>query len=183
MSARTAFVTCMLAASTAFAQAPTIGGCAVLPADNVWNTAIDQLPLATNSATYVATIGAGNSLHADFGAGLWDGGPIGIPFITVPGTQTKYPASFQYASESDPGPYAVPLNTPIEGGSASTGDRHAISIDVDNCILYELYAAFPQAASWQAGSGAIFNLLSDNLRVATWTSADAAGLPIFPGLV
>jgi len=91
--------------------------------------------------------------------------------------------SFYYADESDPGPYAVPLNAPIEGGSASTGDRHAISIDVDHCILYELYAAFPQAASWQAGSGAIYNLLSDNLRVATWTSADAAGLPIFPGLV
>jgi hypothetical protein len=165
------------------AQAPTIGTCTVLPADNIWNTPIDQLPVSPNSSTYVNTIGATAGVHADFGAGLWDGGPIGIPYITVPGTQTKYPASFTYADESDLGPYAVPLNAPIEGGSASTGDRHAISIDADNCILYELYAAYPQAASWQAGSGAIFNLLSNSLRVATWTSADAAGLPIFPGLV
>jgi hypothetical protein len=174
----------MLAASAAFAQAPTIGSCTVFPADNVWNTPIDQLPVAANSATYVATIGAGTGVHADFGAGLWDGGPIGIPFVTVPGTQTKYPATFQYASESDPGPYAVPLNAPIEGGSASTGDRHAISVDVNNCILYELYYAFPQASSWQAGSGAIYNLLTNGpLRPAGWTSADAAGLPIFPGLM
>jgi hypothetical protein len=160
-----------------------VGNCAVLPADNIWNTPIDQLPVSPSSSTYVNTIGATTGVHADFGSGLWDGGPIGIPFITVPGTQTKYPASFTYADESDPGPYAVPLSAPIEGGSASTGDRHAISVDVDHCILYELYAAYPQTASWQAGSGAIFNLLSNNLRVATWTSADAAGLPIFPGLV
>lgn len=155
----------------------------MLPADNIWNTSIDQLPVSPNSATYVNTIGATTGVHADFGSGLWDGGPIGIPFITVPATQTKYPASFTYADESDPGPYAVPLNAPIEGGSASTGDRHALSIDVDHCILYELYAAYPQSASWQAGSGAIYNLLLNNLRPATWTSADAAGLPIFPGLV
>jgi len=155
----------------------------VLPADNIWNTPVDQLSVSPNSSTYVNTIGAATGVHADFGSGLWDGGPIGIPYITVPGTQTKYPVSFDYADESDPGPYAVPLNAPIEGGSASTGDRHALSVDVDNCILYELYAAYPQATSWKAGSGAIYNLLSNNLRVATWTSADAAGLPIFPGLV
>ncbi len=129
------------------------------------------------------TIGAAASLKADFGSGLWNGGPIGIPFITVSGTQTKYPATFLYADESDPGPYAVPLNAPIEGGSASDGDRHAITIDTDHCVLYELYRAFPQSASWQADSGAIFNLLSNALRPATWTSADAAGLPIFLGLV
>jgi len=170
-------------AASVSAQAPTIGTCTVLPADNIWNTPVDQLPVSPNSSTYVNTIGAATGVHADFGSGLWDGGPIGIPFITVPGTQTKYPVSFTYADESDPGPYAIPLNAPIEGGSASTGDRHAISIDVDHCILYELYAAYPQTASWQAGSGAIYNLLSDALRVATWTSADAAGLPIFPGLV
>ena len=155
----------------------------MLPADNIWNTPVDQLSVSPNSSTYVNTIGAATGVHADFGSGLWDGGPIGIPYITVPGTQTKYPVSFDYADESDPGPYAVPLNAPIEGGSASTGDRHALSVDVDNCILYELYAAYPQATSWKAGSGAIYNLLSNNLRVATWTSADAAGLPIFPGLV
>lgn len=170
-------------AGSARAQGPTLGSCTVLPADNIWNTAIDQLPVSPSSSTYVNTIGAAAGVHADFGSGLWDGGPIGIPYITVPGTQTKYPASFDYANESDPGPYAVPLNAPIEGGSASTGDRHAISVDVDHCILYELYSAYPMTASWKAGSGAIYNLLSNNLRVATWTSADAAGLPIFPGLV
>src|ERR1051325_10588417 len=163
-------------------QTPKIGNCTVLPADSIWNTPVDQLPLAANSATYVNTIGAAASLKADFGSGLWDGGPIGIPFITVPGTQTKYTASFLYADESDPGPYAVPLTAPIEGGSASSGDRHAIAIDTNNCILYELYRAFPQSSSWQADSGAIFNLLLNNLRPSTWTSADAAGLPIFPGL-
>jgi LysM repeat protein len=165
------------------AQPPQIGSCSVLPANNIWNTTVDQLPVSPNSSTYITTIGATSPVHGDFGSGTYNGGPIGIPFITVPGTQTKYPVTFQYADESDPGPYAVPLNTPIEGGSQSTGDRHAISIDVNNCILYELYAAYPQASSWQAGSGAIFNLLSNNLRVATWTSADAAGLPIFPGLM
>jgi len=170
-------------ACAANAQAPTIGSCTVLPADNILNTAVDQLPVASNSSTYVNTIGAGTGVHADFGSGLWDGGPIGIPYITVSGTQTKYPATFQYADESDPGPYAVPLTAPIEGGSASTGDRHAISVDTTNCILYELYSAYPQASSWQAGSGAIYSLISDALRPSGWTSADAAGLPIFPGLV
>ena len=170
-------------ACTASAQAPTIGGtCTVFPADNIWNTPVDQLPVAGNSSTYVNTIGAGTGVHADFGAGIWDGGPIGIPFITVLGSQTKYNATFLYADESDPGPYAVPLTAPIEGGSASTGDRHAIAIDTNNCILYELYRAFPQSSSWQGDSGAIFNLLLNNLRPSGWTSADAAGLPIFPGL-
>ena len=173
----------LLFAGTATAQAPTIGACSVLPADNIWNTRIDQLFVHPSSSTWVTTIGASSPLHPDFGAGLYAGGPIGIPFITVPGTQTKYPVSFTYADESDPGPYAIPLNAPIEGGSSSSGDRHAISIDVNNCILYELYAAYPQSASWNAGSGAIFNLTSNNLRPATWTSADAAGLPIFPGLL
>jgi hypothetical protein len=128
---------------------PTIGACPVLPADNIWNTPVDQLPLAANSATYVATIGSGTSLKADFGSGTYNGGPIGIPFVTVPGTQTKYPATFTYADESDAGPYAVPLNAPIEGGSQSNGDRHAISVDIDNCLLYELYSAYPQTSSWQ----------------------------------
>lgn len=170
-----------------FAGAQTITGsggtCQVLPANNIWNTPVDQLPVAGNSSTYVNTIGASTGVHADFGSGLWDGGPIGIPFITVPGTQTKYPATFTYADESDPGPYAIPLTAPIEGGSASSGDRHAISVDTTNCILYELYSAYPQSSSWQAGSGSIYNLGSNALRTAGWTSADAAGLPIFPGLV
>jgi hypothetical protein len=160
-----------------------IGGCPVLPADNIWNTPVDTLPVLSNSTTLVNTIGASRGFHADFGAGMWDGGPIGIPFVTVPGTQAKYPATFLYWDESDPGPYAVPLNAPIEGGSNATGDRHAIAIDTSNCILYELYRAFPQSASWTADSGAIFDLRSNALRPSTWTSADAAGLPIMPGLV
>src|SRR5579863_2413393 len=166
----------------AWAQAPLIGTCAVFPADNIWNTAVDRLPVSSNSTTYVSTVGTGKTLHPDFGT-VYDGAPNGIPYITVPGTQTKYPATFAYADESDPGPYAIPLNAPIEGGSSSTGDRHVIAVDTTNCILYEMYAAYPQAASWEAGSGAIFNLKSNALRPAGWTSADAAGLPIFPGLV
>ncbi len=166
-----------------YAQGPVLGACPVLPANNVWNTPIDTLPVHANSATYISTIGPTSPVHADFGSGTWNGGPIGISFITVPGTQTKYPATFLYADESDPGPYAVPLSAPIEGGSASTGDRHAIAVDTGNCILYELYRAFPQASSWQADAGAIYNLNSNALRPSTWTSADAAGLPILPGLV
>jgi hypothetical protein len=131
----------------------------------------------------VNTIGSGLPLKADFGSGLWNGGPIGIPFVTVSGSQQKYPVTFDYEDESDPGPYAIPLNAPIEGGSQSSGDRHVIAIDTTNCTLYELFAAYPGANSWSAGSGAIYDLESYALRPDTWTSADAAGLPIFPGLV
>jgi hypothetical protein len=135
------------------------------------------------SAAYVNSIGATSTSHADFGSGLWNGAPIGIPFITVPSSQPKVGVTFQYASESDPGPYPIPSNAPIEGGSGSTGDRHVLVIDQTNCVLYELYAAYPQQdGSWTAGSGAIFDLKANNLRPSTWTSADAAGLPIFPGL-
>ena len=154
----------LFAVSIAIAQAPAVGNCLLFPADNIWNTPVDQLPVSASSSAWVGTIGTAKALHADFGSGLYDGGPIGIPYIIVLGTQTKYPSTFTYTSESDPGPYAIPLNAPIEGGSQSTGDRHALSIDSDNCILYELYAAYPQPASWIAGSGAIFNLLSDALR-------------------
>jgi hypothetical protein len=160
-----------------------LGSCTVLPADNVWNTPVDTLPVLSNSSSMVNAIGASIGFHADFGSGTWNGGPIGIPFLTVPGTQTKYPATFYYPDESDLGPYAIPLNAPIEGGSNSTGDRHAIAVDTDNCVLYELYDSHPQTTSWAAGSGAIFNLRSNALRPPTWTSADAAGLPIMPGLV
>lgn len=170
-------------AGLAAAQSPIVGNCPVFPSDNIWNTRIDQLPVSPNSNTWVNTIGTTTHLHPDFGSGLYNGGPIGIPYVTVPGTQTKYPATFTYQSESDTGPYAIPLNAPIEGGSSSTGDRHVISVDINNCILYEIYGAYPQTSSWQGGSGAIFNLSSDALRPASWTSADAAGLPIFPGLV
>ena len=176
-------VLCGLALATSAAAQQTIGGCTVLPPENIWNTPVDTLPVRADSATLVNTIGASRGFHADFGSGQWNGGDMGIPFVTVPGSQTKYPVTFQYAPESDPGPYAVPLNAPIEGGSGATGDRHAIAIDTTNCILYELYYAFPEANGWNAGSGAIFDLKSNALRPAGWTSGDAAGLPIVPGLI
>ena len=165
------------------ARAQTIGSCPAFPANNVWNARVDTLPVHPKSAAYVNTIGATSTAHADFGGGLYAGAPIGIPFITVPGTQPKVGITFQYSGESDPGPYPIPANAPIEGGSGSTGDRHVLVIDQTNCILYEVFAAYPQPnGSWTAGSGAIFDLKANNLRPSTWTSADAAGLPIFPGL-
>lgn len=171
-----------LVAPLAWGQA-TIGGCPVFPANNIWNTPIDHLPAAANSTTLVNTIGASKYVHPDFSGGYWNGAQGGIPFVLVSGSQTKYPATFQYQSESDPGPYAIPLNVPIEGGSASAGDRHVIAIDTTNCRLYEMWSAYPQSASWSAGSGAIFDLRSNTLRPSGWGSADAAGLPIMPGLV
>jgi hypothetical protein len=170
-------------ASLAAAQSPIIGNCPVFPADNIWNTRIDQLPVSPNSIAWVNTIGASALLHPDFGAGLYNGRPMGIPYVTVPGTQTKYPVTFTDQDKSDPGPYAIPLNAPIEGGNSGTVDRHVISVDIDNCIPYEIFHSSPQTASWQGGSGAIFNLRSNALRPASRTSADGAGLPIFPGLV
>jgi hypothetical protein len=161
----------------------TAVSCPVFPANNIWNTPIDALPVHPNSAAYVNTIGAGDNLHPDFGAGLWQGAPIGIPYVEVPGSQPKVSVSFTYDDESDPGPYPIPADAPIEGGSNSDGDRHVIVIDRDNCLLYELFYAWPQPdGSWTAGSGAIFDLNSNALRPDGWTSADAAGLPIFPGL-
>ena len=122
-------------------------------------------------------------LHPDFGSGTWEGFPIGIPYVTVPGSQAKVDVTFGYAEESDPGPYPIPPPPPIEGDPEGNGDRHILIIDQDNCLLYELYAAHLDPDGWQAGSGAIFDLQSYDLRPDGWTSADAAGLPIFPGLV
>ena len=166
------------------ATPPQIDGCALFPPDNIWNTPVDSLPVDPNSVAYVATIGGSRTLHPDFGSGLWEGGPIGIPFVTVAGDQPRAPVSFTYASESDPGPYPIPPDAPIEGGPNSNGDRHILVLDRDTCVIYELYAAYPQlGGGWQAGSGAIFDLTSHALRPDGWTSADAAGLPILPGLV
>ena len=162
----------------------TIGGCAVFPSNNIWNYDISRLPVAANSASYVASIGLASHLHPDFGAGLYNGGPIGFPYLVVPGSQSSLPVSFDYASESDPGPYPVPFNAPIEGGSQSSGDRHVLVVDSGTCKLYEMFSSYPQSnGSWHAGSGAVWSLNSNALRPATWTSADAAGLPILPGLV
>jgi len=165
-----------------------IYGCDLLPEDNIWNAPIVGLPVDENSASYINTIGADTGLHADFGSGVWPLGsdaPIGIPIIDVPGTQTTVPVSFFYSDESDPGPYPIPPDAPIEGGPSATGDRHVLVVDRDACILYELFNAFPvdEGASWNAHAGAVFDLGSNALRPDGWTSADAAGLPIVPGLV
>ncbi len=152
------------------------------PVDNPWNMPIDQEPVDPNSNNLIATIGLDRNLHPDFGAN-WNGGPFGIPYVVVPGTQTRVPMSFYYPDESDPGPYPIPPNPPIEGGPGSTGDRHILVVDRDAKRLYETFDSWPNGSGWACGSGAIFDLSSNALRPPGWTSADAAGLPIFPGLV
>ncbi|MGZ8688396.1 MAG: hypothetical protein ACXWZP_08200 [Gaiellaceae bacterium] len=161
---------------------PGAKGCRVFPPDNPWNRRVDDLPVAASSATIIATIGAEKTMHADFGSGLWEGGPIGIPITTVPSTQKRSAVSFEYAAESDRGPYPIPAGVKIEGGPGADGDRHALIVDRDRCKLYELFALRRQGGRWTAGSGAIWDLRSNRLRPAGWTSADAAGLPILPGL-
>lgn len=154
-----------------------LGSCPVFPSDNAWNTSIATAPLLSNSSAIVAQVLADGPgfLHADFGGG----GAYGIPYVTVAGTQPPVPINFtEFGDESDPGPYPIPLGAPIEGGS----DRHVITVDRDHCRLYELYHGSPNGSGWDAGSGATWDLRSDALRPAGWTSADAAGLPIFPGL-
>ncbi len=159
-------------------------GCAIFPANNPWNQRVDELPVASNSASLIAAIGRGDPIHPDFGSGLYNGEPIGIPYAVVSSSARDVPVSFQYASESDKGPYPLPRGVPIEGGYGSSGDRHVIVVDRDTCTDYELFAAYPHDSGrrWTAGSGAIFNLRSNHMRPAGWTSADAAGLPILPGL-
>jgi hypothetical protein len=180
-----AAVLLFLAGSSASAlRHPSAPGCAVFPASNPWNQRVDRLPVAPNSDAVIASIGLADHVHADFGSGLWNGGPIGIPVTVVRGSQRKVRVRFEYADESDRGPYPIPRNVRIEGGRHSDGDRHAIVVDRDRCRLYELFALHRTAGGgWRAGSGAIWNLRSNRLRPVGWTSADAAGLPIFPGLV
>jgi len=168
--------------ATAF---PGATGCPAFPADSFWHADVSGLPVHAQSSAWVASVGTTAKLKADFGSGTWDGGPIGIPFTTVAGTQPRVPVSFDYADESDPGPYPVPPTAPIEGGPAATGDRHVLVVDRDACRLWELYSAYPQngGTSWTAGSGATWDLRSNTMRPLGWTSGDAAGLPILPGLV
>jgi len=176
---------CALALGGSSAQAlrmPAAPRCTVFPKTSPWNQRVDTLPVAGNSAEIVSSIGAGTGLHADFGSGLWEGAPIGIPITVVGRRQAKSRVTFEYADESDRGPYPIPRNVKIEGGRSSTGDRHALIVDRGACRLYELYALYPKGRGWRAGSGAIWNLRSNRLRPAGWTSADAAGLPVLPGL-
>ena len=163
----------------------SLHGKQLFPPDNPWNEDISNSQVDPNSDNLIAGIGLNTNLHPDFGT-VWNGAPNGIPYIVVSGSQPKVPLNWTaYGDESDPGPYPIPADAPIEGGPNSTGDRHVLVIDRDNWMLYELGYAFPinNGASWNANCGAIFDLNSNALRPAGWTSADAAGLPIFPGLV
>ncbi len=170
----------------------SLHGALPFPASNAWNTDISSAPVDANSDALIASIGLTRGLHPDFGAGLYNGAPMGIPYVVVSGSQPKVAITFTaYGDESDPGPYPVPANAPIEGamadGSVFGGDRHVLVIDRDSHRLYEMGNAYPQAGgAWQASGGAVFHLDSNTVRPGGqpgWTSADAAGLPIFPGLV
>ena len=159
---------------------PTLANCPMFPADNFWNARVDSLPVHPQSDSWIQNIGRDEGFHTDFGSGEWDGGPIGIPFNVVAGsTVPKYDAEFYYPDESDPGPYPIPQNPNIEWGS----DHHILVVDTETCMLYETYNMSFDGANWSGGSGAIWDLNLNALRPETWTSADAAGLPILPGLV
>jgi hypothetical protein len=166
-------------------QGASLNGFVPFPSDNPWNTDISNSPVDPNSANIINFIGPAVGLHPDFGSGEYDGSYIGIPYSVVNSTQPLVPIDYQaYGSESDPGPMPIPLSAPIEGyPNPGTGDRHVLVLDASNCFLYELYSSYPQATVWNADSGAVWDLLSDEQRPYTWTSADAAGLAIFPGLV
>jgi hypothetical protein len=161
---------------------PSLGGCPLYPANNIWNARVDTLPINSHSSAWVNSIGNTTGFHMDFGSGTWDGGPIGIPFNLVAGSAvSKYTVNFYYPDESDPGPYPIPNNPNMEYGS----DHHILTIDTETCKLYEIYDASYNSLThqWSGGSGAIWDLNSNALRPDGWTSADAAGLPILPGLV
>jgi hypothetical protein len=174
-----ALVPLALAAPAAAHPLPQAPDCRIFPATSVWNKPVNRLAVRKDSRTIVSSIGARLSLHADFGSGLWDGGPIGIPITVVDSTTPRSSVDFEYADESDAGPYPIPDDVSIEGGPSADGDRHAVIVDSEACSLYELFSLYP---SWSAGSGAIWDLDSNALRPRGWTSADAAGLPILPGL-
>jgi hypothetical protein len=161
---------------------PGASRCPVFPRDNAFNQRVDGLPAAAGSAATVAAIGAGAPLHADFGSGTYEGRPIGIPYDVVGRRTPRSRVSFDYAGESDRIGYPIPRGVHIEGGAGAGGDRHAILLDRDACRLYELYGLERRGGRWHAGSGATWSLRSNRLRPAGWTSADAAGLPILPGL-
>jgi hypothetical protein len=157
----------------------SIAGCPLFPESNIWNTPVDQLPVDPHSADYISAIlPADKGLHPDFGSGTWQGQPIGIPYNIVTGAVPGVNVSFRYGGESDHVLYPIPPNPLIEGGS----DRHILIVDSDRCLLYELFNASLSGGQWSAGSGAFYALHSNDLRQDTWTSADAAGLPILPGL-
>jgi hypothetical protein len=165
-------------------QGASLNGFLPFPSDNLWNKDISSAPVDGNSTVHINYIGSSVGLHADFGSGQYQGSTIGIPYTVVDSSQPLISVNYQaYGSESDPGPMPIPLGAPIEGyPNPGTGDRHVLVLDTATCFLYELYSSYPQSSSWNADSGAVWDLLSDEQRPYTWTSADAAGLPIFPGL-
>ena len=178
----------LAAAASALASSPVqdrlgrgTGGCPVFPASSAWHEKVANLPLSPLSSQYVASIGASTDLHPDFGHER----SYGIPYTIVPADQPKVKVHFTaYGDQSDPGPYPIPPGAPVEGGQNASGDRHVIVLQKGTCMLYELWDAHPNAdGSWDAGSGAVFNLRADKLRPNGWTSADATGLSIFAGLI
>ena len=161
---------------------PSIGGCPVFPVGNAWNTNISGYPLHLRSTQIISTIQSvgGDNLHPDFGSNP----AYGIPFVVVPPTQSAVPIAYTaYGDESDPGPFPVPLDAPVEGGAGATGDRHVLAVQQGTCELFELFVGRRSDGGWLADSGARWNLTTGALRPIGWTSADAAGLPILPGLV
>jgi hypothetical protein len=160
--------------------AATLAGCPLFPSSFATNQRVDTLPVAPDSAAIVRSIGLDGSIHADFGSGLWDGGPIGIPYDVVTRRTKQAKVRFDYAGESDRVRYPIPRGVRIEGGPQADGDRHALLVDRDRCRLFELFALRKADGRWTAGSGATWSLRNPKLRPAGWTSADAAGLPILP---
>ena len=170
----------------ALGRMASLNGFIPFPADSAWNQDISSVPVDPNSANYINFIGSSTPLHPDFGAGLYDGSSMGIPYLVVsPGSSPLAKINYTaYGSESDPGPMPIPKNAPIEGfPNPGDGDRHVLVLDRDNCWLYELYSSYPGTGeTWNAASGTVWDLLNGEQRPYTWTSADAAGLPVFPGL-
>jgi hypothetical protein len=165
-------------------SSPTYGGCAIFPADNPWNTRIDdtsKFPVHPQWTTYMGTMNVTKHLHPDWGD--WSTDHYGIPWQVVPQSQAGVPVTFQYADQSDPGPYPIPPDAKVEGGANSGGDMHVLVVQSGACLLFETWSSMQSGSGWTCGSGAKFDLGSNMLRPDGWTSADAAGLPIFPGLV
>ncbi len=186
VAAAAAAVSLISTSCAVFVGIPGVG-CALTPANSFWRADVSALPVHSSSTTWINSIGPTRGAKADFGAGLWDGGPIGIPYDVVSGTAAKQRLTFDYAEDSDDVPYPIPNPPHVEGGAASTGDRHVIMIDKDNCRLYETWSTYPGPNGWTsgvtAGSGATWDMKSNAMRTAGFTSADAAGLQILPGLV
>lgn len=177
---------------TSNSAGPTVGKCPVFPADSAWNRDVSNLPVHANSDAFIDSMGRDDTLHPDFGT-VWEGAPIGIPYTVVDGIDKVDVVFTDFGDESDPGPYPIPADAAIEGGPNSDGDRHTLVIDESDCQLYELYRAYPQGdGSWEGASGAVWDLTSNLGRGPDvpkpaageqgYTSADAAGLAIFPGL-